>query len=182
MTKTLLVGSLSAVVMLAAASATLAGSASRPGDSLLMDYKAPAVGFNGWEGRRIAAPAGDEVLGSTPTPAQPWYEGAAGPPDADASRLTGDGGASRLANLTPDAGTDALPLSQFAGEGARSMANHDSLSVWDFLNAVRYGRLPEPASWALILIGFGMIGGALRGFVVANRRLAKLQPEDTEIE
>jgi hypothetical protein len=45
---------------------------------------------------------------------------------------------------------------------------------------VRYGRLPEPASWALLLIGFGMIGAALRGFVVASRRLARLQPDKVE--
>ena len=73
---------------------------------------------------------------------------------------------------------DALPLSQFAaGKGASA---HAHAGVWDFLDRVRYGRLPEPASWALILIGFGMIGGAVRGFVVANRRLARLQPEDSE--
>jgi hypothetical protein len=43
-----------------------------------------------------------------------------------------------------------------------------------------YGGLPEPASWLLMLIGVGMIGGALRGFVVANRALRKLQPDDAE--
>ena len=31
-----------------------------------------------------------------------------------------------------------------------------------------------------MLTGFGMIGAALRGFIVANRRLARLQPEDGE--
>jgi hypothetical protein len=30
------------------------------------------------------------------------------------------------------------------------------------------------------MLGFGMIGAAIRGFVVANRNMARLQPEDTE--
>ncbi len=72
---------------------------------------------------------------------------------------------------------DALPLSQFAGGGGVA---HARPGIWDFLTKVRYGGLPEPASWALILIGFGMIGGAVRGFVVANRRLSRLQPEEPE--
>lgn len=72
---------------------------------------------------------------------------------------------------------DALPLSQFAGGGGVS---HARPGIWSLLTKVRYGGLPEPASWALILIGFGMIGGAVRGFVVANRRLSRLQPEEPE--
>lgn len=39
--------------------------------------------------------------------------------------------------------------------------------------------LPEPATWALFIIGFGMIGSAIRGLIVANRRLAKLRSDDT---
>ncbi len=31
-----------------------------------------------------------------------------------------------------------------------------------------------------MMIGVGMIGGALRGFVVANRALAKLQPDQLD--
>ncbi len=42
------------------------------------------------------------------------------------------------------------------------------------------GGLPEPAIWVLMLIGVAMIGGALRGFVVTNRNLARLQPEDPD--
>jgi hypothetical protein len=30
------------------------------------------------------------------------------------------------------------------------------------------------------VIGVGMIGGALRGFIVANRALARLQPDERE--
>jgi hypothetical protein len=43
-----------------------------------------------------------------------------------------------------------------------------------------YGGLPEPAGWLLMLIGVAMIGGALRGFFVASRALARLQPEDQD--
>ena len=43
-----------------------------------------------------------------------------------------------------------------------------------FLKSVKDAGLPEPASWALILIGFGMIGAANRGFVLANKTMAGL--------
>jgi hypothetical protein len=46
--------------------------------------------------------------------------------------------------------------------------------------ATTEGGLPEPARWLLMMIGVGMIGGALRGFVVANRALAKLQPDQLD--
>jgi hypothetical protein len=43
---------------------------------------------------------------------------------------------------------------------------------------VAFGVLPEPAAWALVLIGTAMICGALRGLIMANRRLARLRDED----
>jgi hypothetical protein len=139
------------------------------------------TGLNAWDGRPLG-PAGitavgaDQLDNSTATPA--WDDGA----DRYASegaRSAGDyRGASKLATFNQDAETDALPLSQFVGSRAKPAPAHGALGVWNFVDRVRYGRLPEPASWALMLIGFGMIGGALRGFVVANRRLARLQPED----
>ena len=46
-------------------------------------------------------------------------------------------------------------------------------------NVQTIGR-PSPTSWLLLVIGVGMIGGALRGFIVANRALARLQPEERE--
>ena len=36
---------------------------------------------------------------------------------------------------------------------------------------------PEPASWAMMLLGVFLVGGAARGTAGANRRLAALQPE-----
>jgi hypothetical protein len=43
-----------------------------------------------------------------------------------------------------------------------------------------HGVLPNPGNWVLMVIGVGMIGGALRGFIVANRALARLQPDDLD--
>lgn len=42
------------------------------------------------------------------------------------------------------------------------------------------GGLPGPARWLLMVIGVGMIGGALRGFILANRHLARLQPDELD--
>ena len=44
-----------------------------------------------------------------------------------------------------------------------------------------FGALPEPTAWALVLVGTAMICGALRGLIVANRRLARLR-EDEEAD
>lgn len=45
----------------------------------------------------------------------------------------------------------------------------------------RISHLPEPGVWALLIIGLGMIGFAVRGLVAANRRLARLEaPENPE--
>ena len=85
-----------------------------------------------------------------------------------------------LEALTSSMSPSALPLSQVAGGATKKSADSGPFGLWSLLSRVRDGGLPEPASWALILIGFGMIGGALRGFMVTNRRLAGLQPEDTD--
>jgi hypothetical protein len=39
--------------------------------------------------------------------------------------------------------------------------------------------VPEPGSWALMLLGLGFLGAVLRGHVVAGRRLAALEVEPT---
>ena len=160
-------------MLLVGATATVAAPTFGGGAQARDRVTAPADGLNAWDGRPLgqagvtAVGEGDLGAGAAP-PA--WDQGAA----ADDF-----GGASRLANLDADAESGALPLSEFAGTHPKAGVNRLP-GVWDFVNRVRYGRLPEPASWALMLIGFGMIGGALRGFVVANRRLARLQPEEGE--
>jgi hypothetical protein len=139
--------------------------------------------------RFVAAPGGP------PPSAAPGGDGVIGAPvGVEGERpLLGDqtvdlGGApgarSQDMDLGPYSGqpTDALPLSRFAGADPRPppLKDKDGFDLWDLINRVRSGGLPEPASWALMLLGFGMIGAALRGFVVANRRLARLQPEESD--
>jgi hypothetical protein len=186
MLKTPCLGPVLAAMLLAGATVSLAAPTSGRGAIAREHTKPSAAGLNAWDGRRLDAAGisadgqGDLGAGVAGTA---WDDGAAGTDAAVGARTPGefgDAGASKLANLSPDAQADALPLSQVAGSHAKATPDHGPLGVWDFVNRVRYGRLPEPASWALMLIGFGMIGAALRGFVVANRRLARLQPEDGE--
>lgn len=71
----------------------------------------------------------------------------------------------------------ADPLSQAAGAqtwGGRKVQQTPAVSSLSSSS----GRLPEPSQWALILVGFAMIGAALRGFMVTNRRLARLREEE----
>jgi hypothetical protein len=187
MPKAPFLGPVLAAMLLAGATSSLA--APTPGRGSTTHGGQPSGSMDGldaWDGQRLD-PAGVTVggegdMGSGPTPPA-WDERATGQDHYGADGATTNGefaGASKLANLGPVAESDALPLSQFAGAHAKPGPGHGVDGVWDIVNRVRYGRLPEPASWALMLIGFGMIGAALRGFVVANRRLARLQPEDGE--
>ena len=103
--------------------------------------------------------------------------------DSGRSAMDFTAAGSKSADLPLDAvageASAPLPLSQLTG-GANSPPGRGPFNLWDLINQIRYGGLPEPASWTLMLVGFGMIGGALRGFMVANRRLAGLQPEQSE--
>jgi hypothetical protein len=188
MFKTPYLGPVLAAMLLAGATVGLTAPISGGGAISRVHAKSSLVGLNAWDGRRLDT-AGITTVGQGDLGAgvagTAWDDNAAAPDhdSAESGRVPGDfgdAGASKLANLSPDAEADALPLSQVAGSHAKAAPGHGALGVWDFVNRVRYGRLPEPASWALMMIGFAMIGGALRGFVVANRRLARLQPEDGE--
>jgi hypothetical protein len=67
------------------------------------------------------------------------------------------------------------------GAGREDVQREDPASTGHGASALADdGGLPEPASWVLMLIGVAMIGGALRGFVLTNRNLARLQPEEFE--
>jgi hypothetical protein len=127
------------------------------------------------------ADTGLQALDSRDDPAAtPGYILAA--PDASGRQDLDPGAATRSPGVDGDLGADsgALPLAQFARRDIKPAPPHPVTGFRALVARVRDGGLPEPASWALMLIGFGMIGGALRGFVVANRRLAGLQPEDAD--
>lgn len=170
MSKTPIVGSLLAGLLIACGAPAFCGVIAKPHDS----KPAPSAGFGD---SFVAGPHG--LAGDAATP-PPWENPTPGTLEGDHD----PGNALNRSDLDLNGPNglgapqvDALPLSQFAGGGG---ASHARPGIWDFLTKVRYGGLPEPASWALILIGFGMIGGAVRGFVVANRRLSRLQPDEPE--
>ena len=173
MLKTPRLGPVAAAMILAAATFDIA-SPIVGGGAMARDHTKDSVGgLNAWDGRPlgqdgVAAVGAGDPTASVTTPS--WAD----------SGLGEFAGASRLANLGPMAEGEPLPLSQVARSHTKPAPAHATLSVLDIVNRVRYGRLPEPASWALLLIGFGMIGAALRGFVVASRRLARLQPDKVE--
>jgi hypothetical protein len=67
-----------------------------------------------------------------------------------------------------------------SGPAAASQSDSsDADTVVEPRNVQTVGR-PSPTSWLLLVIGVGMIGGALRGFIMANRALARLQPDERE--
>ena len=127
---------------------------------------------------------GDPAHQAVASPASPLrgFNDPATATDAERPAMDFNQAGSRAADLPLDAvsgeATAPLPLSQVAG-GPDVTSGSGRLSLSDLINQIRYGGLPEPASWALMLIGFGMIGGALRGFMIANRRLAGLQPDES---
>jgi hypothetical protein len=104
-----------------------------------------------------SAPAG----GAVAVAAAPAQSG-----DLDVKALRSQDG--RGAALTPSANTFAAEPVTTRGPAGRPAAKTGDGDL---------GGLPEPASWLLMMIGVGMIGAALRGFVVTNRHLARLQPD-----
>ena len=88
-----------------------------------------------------------------------------------ATAFTGDGSTSALVNATgPDrgAGASSVPQSivgQFTASGSSQSITLSSPTVVNMLAAAQVrelGAVPEPASWAMLITGFGLIGAVLR--------------------
>jgi len=80
----------------------------------------------------------------------------------------GTGGASVLP-LTPQTtlGTGSLSYSGYEGVNTSSTAGLYQFNIRQFDYSVSYtvapvAAVPEPASWGLMMLGFGLVGGALR--------------------
>ena len=71
-----------------------------------------------------------------------------------------------------------IALGVFCILATSAAAANTSIGAALFGARFAYGGLPAPASWLLMVIGFGMIGAALRGFVIAHRAIARLQPDE----
>ena len=182
MFKTLLIASAVAI----AAPMAVAVSAETPPPAVIVTptgQGAFGAGFTAVEGRSVQAEPLAKLAQTSPSAVGGpiWFDGAGLGKDAAAAT-----GAFAPGHSTSFAGygasPDDLPLNQvFDGAGKDvAPAAKPAHGAWAFLKPLRYGHLPEPASWALLLLGFGMIGGTLRGFIVTNRRLARLQPEPDE--
>jgi hypothetical protein len=78
---------------------------------------------------------------------------------------------------------EARPAASGLVGAAHALSDRSGASGAEIVLGARYAQpigRPSPTSWLLLVIGVGMIGGALRGFIVANRALARLQPEDLD--
>jgi hypothetical protein len=88
---------------------------------------------------------------------------------------------------TPDTGPDYSHMSELAGDAVFSgdvSAPHILTGIYDMtdyehvlpgtwrVTITEASPAPEPASWAMMVGGFGLVGGALRGRTKATVRLA----------
>jgi hypothetical protein len=122
---------------------------------------ASAGGFGAW-----ASPPPEKPAALAPDPAAGARDQNRG--DLDLTTL-------RMAEARPSDGGLVAPAHALADTSDASRAE----AILGARNGQSIGR-PSPTSWFLLVIGVGMIGGALRGFIVANRALARLQPDDLD--
>jgi hypothetical protein len=132
--------------------------------------------------------------------------GLAGPSKSTVVFLDGDPGGSSGSMASPDSGlselwtpigptTDDTPgvtrlarlsellrasQSQSAGETFALLPSHGPGRRSDVAAGVLAGvaNLPEPGTWALLLLGFGVIGVLLRANFIASRELADLRSDE----
>jgi hypothetical protein len=84
---------------------------------------------------------GPEYSGNTPNVADPLANG---------DQVLG--GTNRRVTFTQAAGDPMIYGIQFRNSGSRAFE----------LDNVAFGAVPEPATWAMLIAGFGLVGGAMR--------------------
>ncbi len=72
----------------------------------------------------------------------------------------------------------AAPLADLPAWAAPAQSSPKPRGVIESFGIGPFGNLPEPATWGLLLAGFAIIGGALRGLILANRRLDRLRADE----
>jgi len=119
-----------------------------------------APAHSGWNWR----PQGDPTL----------PDNAAAPTNA----LTSSGGGfnSEAAGLD-GAGSEIYTIGGKPLLGGAGAPTPERKGPFSFLSDLTPKGVPAPATWALIAIGFLLIGVAVRGLLLANRRLARLRSE-----
>lgn len=142
--------------------------------------QSPPAGDGGvWEGVGNDVEAGPRVGWSWRAQGDPTAPGAlnansaAGGPDAAAGFASDGGGIDGSGSEIYTIG--GKPLSPSAAN-----APLEPTGPWAFLEKMTLKGVPAPATWALMLVGFVMIGVAVRGILLANRRLARLRSHDDE--
>ena len=139
---------------------------------------APAgnAGLNAWNS------AGNDVETG---PHVGWSWRAEGDPTAPVPLNSAAGANAAAGFASPTGGIDGTGSEIYTIGGkplSPSAANAppEPTGPWAFLDKMTLKGVPAPATWALILVGFVMIGVAVRGLLLANRRLARLRSHDEE--
>ena len=149
-------------------------------------YAGPGAGFSAWGSPGLGS--GDATYGTAPAATQFTVRFAYDSSTAiDQTLSPFPGGYNEYTRFTDDS-TGVAWTPTYFGEGVTFTApTGDSLKAGDsyFANVVftgsdlsganagftaSFGAVPEPASWALMLAGVGLLGGALRGQRRADRK------------
>ena len=73
------------------------------------------------------------------------------------------GGSSAAFSFTPIASNGTIDLSAQANIIGASISTSDSAGLnYDNFTFELSGAVPEPSAWALLILGFGLVGGAMR--------------------
>ena len=113
--------------------------------------------------------------------ASPWAADPGGAQNLGFAPLTITQGGAAYAPLgePSDTGGDTAVIADLPAWALSARETRDARDTTHVVGRSQFGDLPEPAAWALVLIGFALIGGAVRGLFMANRRLARLRSEES---